>query len=397
MEEMVAGGQRTADEQRAERLPKAFYVFYYGAAACLIPFLSLYYDQIGLSGDQIGLLAGIPSVLVLVGGALWGSIADATGRHRLALILAIMGSIVCTQVLSGIESFLFLVPVVLVLGFFMSPIVPLVDHGVLELLGERRERYGKVRRWGAVGWGLVGPLIGWIVEHFGIVWSFRGYAVLMFLCLLVVRRLPVQTAAVAGPLGGGLKRLLADRRWRLFLFLAFLAGMSSGFAFHYLFLYMDSLGATRSTMGWTLSVATASELVAFSFADRWLRRWGARPLLIVGLLASVLRLFAYSIATQPWQVLVVQLLHGPSFAVMWMAGVSWANRIAPAGMGATAQGLFGGINFGLGGMAAALVGGALLERVGATAMYSWATLGMLVGVALYFLAERLFGDENDSA
>ena len=30
-------------------------------------------------------------------------------------------------------------------------------------------------------------------------------------------------------------------------------------------------------------------------------------------------------------------------------------------------------------------------------MYSWATLGMLVGVALYFLAERLFGDENDSA
>ena len=394
-EEQVVRYKRGAGGPQAERLPKAFYAFYYGAAACLFPFLSLYYDQVGLNGDQIGLLAGIPSVLVLVGGALWGSIADATGRHRAALVLAIAGSIICTQVLSGVERFLWLVPVVLVLGFFMSPIVPLVDHAVMELLGERRERYGKVRRWGVVGWGLVGPLIGWIVERFGLVWSFRGYAVLMFLCLVLVRRLPVQAAALAGPFGGGIKRLLADRRWHLFLFLAFLAGMSSGFAFHYLFLFMDSLGATRSTMGWTLSVATISELVAFSFADRWLRRWGARPLLVVGLLASVFRLFAYSLATEPWQALAVQLLHGPSFALMWMAGVSWANKIAPIGMGATAQGLFGGVNFGLGGMAAALVGGALLERVGASAMYSWATLGMTVGVGLYFLAERLVGSETD--
>lgn len=394
-EEQVVGYKRGAGGPQAERLPKAFYAFYYGAAACLFPFLSLYYDQVGLNGDQIGLLAGIPSVLVLVGGALWGSIADATGRHRAALVWAIAGSIICTQVLSGVERFLWLVPVVLVLGFFMSPIVPLVDHAVMELLGERRERYGKVRRWGAVGWGLVGPLIGWIVERFGLVWSFRGYAVLMFLCLLLVRRLPVQAATLTGPFGGGIKRLLADRRWHLFLFLAFLAGMSSGFAFHYLFLFMDSLGATRSTMGWTLSVATISELVAFSFADRWLRRWGARPLLIVGLLASVFRLFAYSLATEPWQALAVQLLHGPSFALMWMAGVSWANKIAPMGMGATAQGLFGGVNFGLGGMAAALVGGALLERVGASAMYSWATLGMTLGVALYFLAERLVLSEAD--
>ncbi len=381
-----------------ERLPKAFYTFYYAAAACFFPFLPLYYDQVGLSGDQIGLLVGIPSVLVLVSGALWGALADASGRHRLALMLAIAGAMVFSQVLSLVSDFFWLVPLVLVLAFFMSPIVPLVDHAVMELLGEQRGRYGKVRLWGGVGWGIAGPLIGWIVEQFGLGWSFRGYFLLMFFCLLVVRRLPVQGAPAAGSFGGGLKRLLADRRWQLFLLLAFVGGMGSGLAFHYLFLYMNDMGATRSMMGWALSVATLSELLVFSLADRCIRRWGTRRLLLAGVLTSLLRLWLYALATEPWQVLAVQLLHGPSFALMWIAGVSWANRLAPKGMGATAQALFGGVNFGLGGTAAALIGGVLYERVGATAMYGWAGLGTLVGLVFYLIAERLTGNsEVDSA
>lgn len=40
-------------------LPKAFYFFFYAAAASLIPFLSLYYEHLGLNGRQIGLLTGL--------------------------------------------------------------------------------------------------------------------------------------------------------------------------------------------------------------------------------------------------------------------------------------------------------------------------------------------------
>ena len=392
MAEDEIGTEKTVRHTRTrERLPKTFYAFYYAAAACFMPFLPLYYAQIGLNGDQIGLLVGIPSVLVLIGGALWGALADASGRHRLALASAIVGSMIFSQVLSITRDFLWLIPLVLVLAFFMAPIVPLVDHAVMELLGEQRRRYGKVRLWGGVGWGLTGPLIGWIVEQHGLGWSFYGYFLLMLGCLLIVLKLPLQGAAIAGPFGGGLKRLLTDRRWHLFLFLAFVGGLGSGFAFHYLFLYMEEIGASRSTMGWTLSVATLSELIAFALAERCIRRWGTRRVLLTGVFVSLLRLAAYAVATEPWQALAAQLLHGPSFALMWIAGVSWANRLAPEGMGATAQGLFSGVNFGLGGTAAALIGGALYERVGAVSMYGWATLGTLVGLALYLAAERLVG------
>ncbi len=391
---MVSAGEEGGGGA-SERLPKAFYALYYGAGACLFPFVPLYYDQIGLNGDQIGLLAGIPSAMVLIGGALWGGLADSTGRHRAVLLLAIVGSIGLSQLLSSLSAFFWLIPLVFAMAFFMSPIVPLVDHSVLEMLGARRARYGKVRMWGAVGWGVAGPLIGWIVERSHLDWAFRGYGLLMGLCLLVVACLPVRARLSEGPFRGGIKQLLSDRRWHLFLFLAFTGGVGLGFAHHYLFLYMDGLGASRAAMGWALSMATVSELVAFALAERAMRRWGARTLFLAALLASALRLLAYALATEPWHALCVQLLHGPSFALMWMAGVSWANRIAPPGAGATAQSLFGGVNFGLGGTAAALAGGALLERVGAAAMYKWGALSVLVGLVVCVLAERAVGIEEE--
>ncbi|NKB70123.1 MAG: MFS transporter [Candidatus Latescibacteria bacterium] len=375
------------------RLPKACYAFYYAAAACFMPFLPLFYGQIGLSGDQIGLLVAIPTALVLVGGPLWGRIADASGRHRLVLAAAIGGSIALSQSLLFTDSFWWLVPLVLGLAFFMSPIVPLVDHAVMELLGPRPQRYGKVRLWGGVGWGLAGPLIGWIVDRFGLDWSFHSYALLMAGFLLVVLRLPVGGATVAPSSSTSLKALLAERRWQLFLLLAFVGGLGSGFAFHYFFLYMEALGASRALMGWSLTVATVSELVAFALGDRLVRRWGAQRLLLIGALAALLRLAAYAVATTPMQGLAVQLLHGPSFALMWIAGVSQAKKLAPVGSGATAQALFSGVNFGLGGTTAALIGGALYQRLGAQALYSWAALGTLAGLALYLVAQRLYGGE----
>ena len=44
------------DTDRALIYPRAFYALYFGAMATLAPFIVLYYQQIGLSGQQIGVL-----------------------------------------------------------------------------------------------------------------------------------------------------------------------------------------------------------------------------------------------------------------------------------------------------------------------------------------------------
>jgi len=152
-----------------ELLPaKSFYFFYFAAGASLAPFLVLFYRQQGLDEGQIGLLAGMQPLMTLAAASLWGALADSTHQHRLLLRIALVGVILLALALSAMRSFGGLAIVVLAYAFFMAPIIPLVDNSVLELLGDHAARYGRIRLWGAVGWGIAGPVVGRLVDWGGL-------------------------------------------------------------------------------------------------------------------------------------------------------------------------------------------------------------------------------------
>jgi PPP family 3-phenylpropionic acid transporter len=68
---------------------------------------------------------------------------------------------------------------------------------------------------------------------------------------------------------------------------------------------------------------------------------------------------------------------------MWVTGVATANEIAPEGLGATAQGLFSGVFFGLAGVIGGLTGGVLYENLGAVMMFRWAgMIGLVLALPL---------------
>jgi PPP family 3-phenylpropionic acid transporter len=101
-------------------------------------------------------------------------------------------------------------------------------------------------------------------------------------------------------------------------------------------------------------------------------------LISIALLLFAIRALLYSLIHVPWLALLIQLLHGPTFSLMWVAGVSYADKIAPPGREATAQGLFAGVMLGIGSAAGAFVGGLLYEYAGPLIMFRLAALGSLV-------------------
>jgi PPP family 3-phenylpropionic acid transporter len=110
--------------------------------------------------------------------------------------------------------------------------------------------------------------------------------------------------------------------------------------------------------------------------------------LLIALAATVVRALAYTVVSDPWMFLVVSLLHGLTFSAMWVAGVSFADSMAPEGLGATAQGLFSAVLLGLGGIAGGLIGGFLYDELGAVAMFRWAAAFALVGLVVFALGSR---------
>ena len=205
----------------------------------------------------------------------------------------------------------------------------------------------------------------------------------MLACFLAATRLPVSHVHIGQSFGHGLRQFLSDRRWLLFLATILIGAVGLSTVHGFLFLYMKDLGASRSLMGVALAVATLSELVVFFYSGRLLERWGTRAILVASLIAHIVRLVGYSVVRSPELVLVVQLLHGPTFSLIWVAGVSYANQAAPRGLGATAQGLLTAIYFGLGSTAGGLVGGYLYDHLGPFRMFFWAGICVLGGLILF--------------
>jgi oligosaccharide:H+ symporter len=373
-------------------LAKGFYFVYFAAMAALMPFLVLYYEQLGLSGSKIGVLVSIPPFSSIFAASFWGGIADASKRHQLIQKATIIGAMACALLILQAATYLWLLLIVIFFAIFVSPIVPIADNTTLSLLNERRDQYGKLRLWGAVGWGLAAPLIGRLVEQRGLAFSFYGYVLFLGIGLLITFALPVAPTPMGQSYWHSLTLFFKNRSWLLFLLMVFIWGVSQSFVNNYLFLYMKTLNASETLMGFALTMGTISELVIFFFADKLLQRWGNQKVVMITLLALAIRMLAYSFIKTPGLVLIVQLLHGLTFAAMLSAGVAYANKLAPSGLGATAQGIFYSVAFGLGPACGGYVGGLIYEHYGPFLVYRWAGLvllgGLLIFAGMTFRAEK---------
>jgi predicted MFS family arabinose efflux permease len=229
-----------------------------------------------------------------------------------------------------------------------------------------------------------------LTDFYGLSWAFTGYLVLMAGAGLTAAAIPIGQGFGRRRFGRDLRALLTDRAWLIFLGVVLVGGLYLAFETNYLFLYLDSLGVRKSIMGIALVIATVSELPIWALGPRFLEKWGARGVLGGALLATLVQaaVYAWLVPAAPWIALPTQLLHGPAFSAMWLAGVAYAAESAPERAQATAQGIFGGVQMGLSAALGAFTGGWLFERGGGTLMFQCGVATSLVALALLRLTGK---------
>jgi MFS transporter, PPP family, 3-phenylpropionic acid transporter len=368
-------------------LPRAIYFVLFAGIASFFPFLVLYYQELGLSGKQIGGLTALLPLVTVVATPFWGAVADVSRRYKLLLLSLIAGCVVSVFLLSTTTFYALLLLYVALFAFCSGPVMPLIDSSVLSSLGERRQDYGKLRLWGTVGFGLMSPLAGWLTERYNLHLAFYLYIIFLTLTFALVIFFPIQRANVRKPLGTDLFEF-RNRAWLMFLVTIFIGGIGLSVGGNYFLLHMKNLEIPQGYIGLALTFATLGELPFMMFGHRLLKRYPAKSLLLVALFALSLRLIGYSLAAAPWHFLAIQLLHGPTFALIWIAGISYADFLAPAHLKATGQSLFSSTLSGLGGTLGAFVGGFLYDAVGLVTTFRWAALTLVLAAILLFLMQR---------
>jgi MFS transporter, PPP family, 3-phenylpropionic acid transporter len=122
--------------------------------------------------------------------------------------------------------------------------------------------------------------------------------------------------------------------------------------------------------------------------SRLLERFGSRHILVVAVAMYVVRLFLYSLPPALSWVVWVQLLHGVSFGLFLIAAVTLMHQLAGGERAATAQGLLSASSQGFGAVTGALVGGMLLDQIGALGILRVATLGMVLALGFCMYSVR---------
>jgi PPP family 3-phenylpropionic acid transporter len=365
-----------------------FYMLSFAAVAFYMPNFVLFYQGLGFNGIQIGILAGIAPLITLLGAPLWTGLADKKRRHRLIMSLVLLATVLIATIFPRAQTFIPVVVLVGLFAIFSAPIPAFADSATMFMLAGRKELYGRVRLGGTIGFGLAAILSSLLILSYGISWVFWGYAVMMFLAFIVSQRFVYGTREENESLKWDPRWVLTNRRWMLFLVMAFIGGVAFTTINNYMLPYMQELGASRMTMGLALTISTLGELPVLFFSNLLVKRFKAYGLFIFGLLMTGVRLLLFAVFNFTAGILFFQLLNGLTFPLMWVAGVTYADENAPTGMKSTAQGLFGAMILGIGAAVGGMCGGLMLESIGGRNMYWIFGSLVLVCVGVITVFER---------
>uniref|UniRef100_A0A8D8M315 Major facilitator superfamily domain-containing protein 6-A n=2 Tax=Cacopsylla melanoneura TaxID=428564 RepID=A0A8D8M315_9HEMI len=260
----------------------------------------------------------------------------------------------------------------------MAVVVSLGDTICFELLGTEPQKYGKQRLWGAVGWGMCSLLAGFLVDHFSSSALNKNYTPVFYLMLAILlfdtfvssKIKNVQTS-VSPNIFKDVFKLLTEARVLAFLFWCVGVGLCTAVVWQYLFWYLENLAMAqgcdhsnwiKTLQGILMTVQCLGGELPFFFLSGWfLRKLGHVNSMTLVLLSFSVRFYLYSLLTDPWWAIPIEVLNGLSFGLFWPCMASYANIVASPGTEATVQGLVGAVFEGVGVSLGSLLGGWIFD------------------------------------
>jgi MFS transporter, PPP family, 3-phenylpropionic acid transporter len=362
------------------------YVVYFGAIGASFPYLPVFYRDLGLTLQEIGILTAIQAATQLVLGPMWGGLVDRFPRTRLTLPLA---AIVATA--GALDLFLSTDFVAVLVGSMLlyaglAGIGPTLDARTLETLGPgRRDRYGQVRAFGSMSFVLATLFVGLLLSARGSRSLFWVYVPALLGTVIVTSTISRRGSNRPVSLFRGATEILsAPGMLRLFAgFTVVWTALTALNAFYSI--QIVALGGDTSLVGIAWAFGAAVEVPLMYAFPRLGARFGTERLLVLGAVAMALRAVLAASAAVPFGLVIIAPLEGFAFACVFVGGVTVLASRIPASLGGTVQGLFSA-SAGLATIIGSIAGGTIAGAVGIPALFAACSALGLAGAGILALA-----------
>ena len=364
-----------------------FYFFYYAIVGAFMPFWSLYLEDQGFNYQEIGILSSIAIVTRLFAPLIWGWIADKSGKRMLLVRIATwMEACIWFMIFIIPNSFQSVALLMLIFSFFQNAILAQFEGVTLFWLGEKRaELYGKVRKWGSVGFiiGVFG--LGAVFEVISI-----GMLPVLLLCISFLAFL--WSFTIKEPTTAPTAQKQLEPLWPIFkrpvvysFFLIELILLFSHAPFYSFYSnYLSQAGFSTSQIGLLWSVGVIAEIIMFAYATFFLTRWSWRHLVTLCLLMTGLRWFIVGVFPASFMAqFFAQTIHALSFGLFHMIGMRVIFQNFSAGQQGRGQALYSTM-WGVGVASGSILAGHYWDQVGGTSIFIAAAVSTLLGLLLIF-------------
>ncbi|MBW4084617.1 MFS transporter [Paenibacillus sp. S150] len=368
------------------------YLFSGLAGGLFNPYLTTLFVHQGLGADAAGVLMSVGTLLSILVQPVWGLLVDRYRQTKLVLILSISVP-ACLSFFYGYKYFIVIVMAYILSIVFQATQSPIADSYAVSAAKKAFTSYGTIRMLGSLGTALGGYAGGLYLSNFGITQLWMPFLALSLASAVTVLSLSRSTEnnAAAISLSQGLKELLGNRLFVMFLAACFFVNQTLTAYNSFFVLAFQDAGGSYSLVGTALLLASLTNIPSMLLAARILRRLGHERTLLLAAFFYALRWAIQWLFPVPAVMVGIQVLHGLSFGLFYVAAVEHVANAAGRKMQATGQSVFNMVFSGLGGIAGNLLNGYLYQAGGAQAMYLACTVSALIGAGMLYWINRMAG------
>ena len=365
------------------------YVAAFAAIGAAFAYLPVHYRALGLDLAAIGALGALWAGMALVASPAWGAVTDRLPRSRALLPGAALLSAAAALGLSQAHDLAGVAIGVACVAAATSGVTPMLDARTLDILGDDRAQFGRIRAWGSASFIVSTLAVGLLIDRWGTGALFAVYVPTYVATALVTLWLPrSRRSSASGTLRAGASRVIRAPGMATFLAAALLTWTAVVLVNSFLSVRLVDLGAPAGLVGMAWIVGAIVEVpIMFAF-PRLAARFGAHRLLVLGAAFFALRACLYTLADRPEMLVAGGTLEGAGFGLFFVASVGYVAELAPRGRIATAQGLHSAVAFGIASVIGAAAGGAIATAITIPGLFGVAAIASVVSVGVLAVALR---------
>ncbi|MEI3606209.1 MFS transporter [Pseudogracilibacillus sp. SE30717A] len=358
----------------------------------IISFLPLYLKYKGLTGTEIGWVLAIGPFASIISQPFWGYLSDKYKTVKRMLIISVICMLIASILFFQMNHLVAILIFGAIFYFFSSPVGALSDSLAQRKAFDLKIPFGTIRMWGSVGFAFSSLLVGEILTRFGVQFIVWPYVIIGTILLLITFTIQDVQADSSPVKIRDMGKLITNKPFILFLFLMMFIAIGHRANDSFMGIYITDLGGSEGLVGFAWFIGVISEAVIFASAGFWFRRFHPISFIVIAGSLYSLRWFIYGTATSPFLIISLQILHGLTFGIFYIAAFDYVTRIIPKLLQSTGHLIFYSVLFGVSGIIGSMGGGLIFEHLSGQTLYQimgfLALIGALTLLAFHFGVER---------